>query len=311
MSKTAFLFPGQGSQSAGMASHLKDRKAASAILSGLDGLAAAPGLSELLENGPETLITRTDNAQPAITAVSLATLAVLEAEGIEAMGAAGNSLGEYSALVAAGVIPAEAALALTRIRGVLMQQCADRYPGAMVALIGASRDAADGIVAAASAHGPLGVANINSEGQIVLSGSVGAVEAAVQAARDAGIRRVIPLKVSGAWHSPLMQEAAEGLARELDTVTFLDPAIPVVANVTADFIGSGAEARSLLIGQVTSPVLWAASMRRLAGQGFDTFVEVGPGSVLQGLMKGFDGIRVLGTSTRETLDETIEVLSGG
>jgi [acyl-carrier-protein] S-malonyltransferase len=228
---------------------------------------------------------------------------------VEPQGAAGNSLGEYPALVTAGVLSREEALGLTRLRGSLMQQCADRYPGAMAALIGASREVAEGAVAAASIHGPVGIANINSEGQIVVSGSVGAVEAASNAAREAGVRRVIPLKVSGAWHSPLMQEAADGPSETLDLAKFEDPRIPVVANVTADFIDSGAEARGLLVRQLTSTVLWAASMRRLVEQGFDTFVEVGPGNVLQGLMKGFSGITVLGTSTRESLDGTVERLS--
>ncbi|HRY61429.1 MAG TPA: ACP S-malonyltransferase [Candidatus Fermentibacter sp.] len=310
MAKTAFLFPGQGSQSVGMASHLAGRPAAESLLARLDELASAPGLLSLVNEGPEELLTRTDNVQPAITAVSLAILAVLEEAGVEESAAAGNSLGEYPALVAAGVLSPGDALSLTRIRGVLMQQCADRHPGGMAALIGATREMADAAVAAAQESGPIGIANINSEGQIVLSGSTAAVEAASLAARASGVRRVIPLKVSGAWHSPLMREAAEGLARALDRVPFGDPAIPVMANVTADFTGSGAEARSLLIGQVTSPVLWAASMRRLVGQGYDTFVEVGPGSVLQGLMKGFEGIRLFGTSTAESLEETIGVLSG-
>lgn len=310
MAKTAFLFPGQGSQSVGMASHLAGRPAAGSVLSRLDELASAPGLLSLVNEGPEDLLTRTDNVQPAITAVSLAILAELEEARVEASAAAGNSLGEYPALVAAGVLSAGDALSLTRIRGVLMQQCADRHPGGMVALIGATRETAEAAVAAAQEAGPIGIANINSEGQIVLSGATAAVEAASLAARASGVRRVIPLKVSGAWHSPLMREAADGLARALDRVSFGDPAMPVMANVTADFTGSGAEARSLLIGQVTSPVLWAASMRRLVGQGFDTFVEVGPGSVLQGLMKGFEGIRLFGTSTAESLAETIGVLSG-
>lgn len=310
MAKIAFMFPGQGSQSVGMASHLEGRPAAVRILSRLDELSETPGLLALISDGPEDLLTRTDNVQPAITAVCLATLAVLGEASVEALGAAGNSLGEYPALVAAGVITPEAAISLTRLRGRLMQQCADRHPGGMVALIGATREVAEAAVQAASPAGAIGIANINSEGQIVLSGTLGAVEAASVAAKAAGVRRVIPLRVSGAWHSPLMREAAEGLAVGLDAVEFSDPAIPIVANVTADFVHSGAEARSLLIGQLTSPVLWAASIRRLIGQGYDTFVEVGPGTVLQGLMKGFEGVTVLGTSTGEALDETLRRLSG-
>lgn len=309
MSRIAFLFPGQGSQSVGMGAHLLSRGGAAELLSGVDGLTGVPGLGGIISGGPEEMLTRTDNAQPAITAVSLAALRVLAASGIRPHAAAGHSLGEYSALVCAGVIGEEDALRLTRRRGELMQWCADRYPGGMVALLGASRDQAAEIVSAASPEGLAGVANINSEGQVVISGATGAVERAVEIARERGIRKVIPLKVSGAWHSPLMAEAAAALRDELSSRRFSDPSIPVVANVTAAYIASGDESRTLLERQVTSPVLWAASMRRLVEDGCDTFVEVGPGAVLQGLMKGFEGIRTFGTAGEEALGKTVEALA--
>lgn len=310
MGKTAFLFPGQGSQSVGMADHLSSFQAASEVFGRLDSDADRPGLMALVREGPEDLLTRTDNVQPSITAVNLATLAVLREAGIRADAAAGHSLGEYSALCAAGVLDASTAVRLTRIRGTLMQACAEEHPGAMAALIGATREAAEALVAQASHLGAIGVANINSEGQVVVSGSTEAVAAIRERAGEMGIRKVIPLKVSGAWHSPLMRPASAGLAEVLRGETFAAPSIPVVANVTAGFVTTGEECRSLLAEQVVSPVLWADSMRLLAEGGFDTFVEVGPGAVLQGLLKGFSGISVHGTATARALDETLERLGG-
>jgi [acyl-carrier-protein] S-malonyltransferase len=310
MSRTAFLFPGQGSQSPGMLDHLSGTPEFRILARRYSEASGTPGLAGLVAAGPEDLLTRTDNAQPAITMASLITLAVLESRGIRPDGAAGHSLGEYSALAAAGVIGPGDAMRLTRRRGELMQACADRFPGGMLAVIGASPGTIEEVLREASAKGPIGVANINSPGQTVLSGSVEAVAAAREAAAAAGVRRVIPLKVSGAWHSPLMAEAAEGLAPELDATRFGEPAFPVVANVTAGVPSGGAEHRALLVRQVTSPVLWADSMSRMVAEGFDVFVEVGPGAVLQGLLKGFEGVTVLGTGTAEALEDAIRRLGG-
>lgn len=309
MSGTAFLFPGQGSQSVGMDAHLSHRQRATELLEGVEGRSGVQGLLEVIRKGPEELLTRTDNVQPGITAVSLATLRVLASAGIRPGAAAGHSLGEYSALVCAGILGEDSALRLTARRGALMQKCAERYPGGMTALVGVKPEDAEEIVASSSAFGRIGIANINSEGQVVISGESAAIEHASGMAREKGVRRVIPLKVSGAWHSPLMEEAAAGLSEALSAERFSDPAIAVVANVTSDFIASGEESRSLLRRQVTSPVLWAASMRRLADRGFDTFVEVGPGAVLQGLLKGYAGVRIFGTGTADSLDAVLKELS--
>lgn len=293
----------------GMAGHLRGRREASDLLSRIDEMAGAPGLSALIDSGPEDLLTRTDNVQPAITAVNLATLRILLAAGVRPEGAAGHSLGEYSALVCAGVLSEADALRLTRRRGELMQASAERHPGGMIALIGTDRETAARIAAEASPEGLAGVANVNSEGQVVLSGPADAVARAADIARASGIRRVIPLKVSGAWHSPLMKDAADGLVRELGDTTFSEPAIPVYTNVTSEPAESGGRERELLALQVTSPVLWADTMRRMTGDGFDTFVEVGPGTVLQGLLKGFGGVRVLGTGSVEALEAALEALA--
>lgn len=308
MSKIVFLFPGQASQSVGMDSFLRDFPEAREILEKTDNLSNIESLSRIIAEGPADLLTRTDNVQPAITIISLAVLAVLEKAGIKPNGTAGHSLGEYSALVAAEVITLEDAVRLVCDRGRLMQDCADRFPGGMVALIGISLENAGKITEQAADLGPVGIANMNSEGQVVISGAKEPLEKASSLASEMGARRVIPLRVSGAWHSPLMKDAAESLLHSLEGTDFRDPSIPVVANVTADYIRSGEESRELLRKQVTSPVLWADSIKRLILDGFDTFIEVGPGAVLQGMLRRNREIRVYGTDTKEKLEKTIDEL---
>ncbi|MFO7950689.1 MAG: ACP S-malonyltransferase [Candidatus Fermentibacteraceae bacterium] len=310
MGRTAFLFPGQGSQKVGMDDHLRGSGAADAVLKMAEGLGHGAPLSELISQGPEDLLTRTDNVQPAITLVSLATLAVLREAGIEADAVAGHSLGEYSALAAAGVIDGADALRLTARRGELMQECASRYPGGMLALLGIGLEETGACVEKASALGPVGIANMNSPGQVVISGASEPLRKAGELCREMGARRAIPLKVSGAWHSPLMKEAAQGLGRELASTDFADPSLPLVANVTADYLESGEQAADLLRRQVVSPVLWARSMERLIEDGCDVFVEVGPGSVLQGLLRRNRDVTTYGTGTPEDLRRTLEDLRG-
>jgi len=275
----------------------------------IDQMTGVHKLSQIISNGPAELLTRTDNVQPAITMISIATMNVLVAAGIKPDGTAGHSLGEYSALVAAGVLLPEVAARLTRIRGELMQQCANRHPGGMLALVGLGLEETRACVEKAASLGPVGVANVNSDGQVVISGAKAPLEKAGELCREAGARRVIPLEVSGAWHSPLMKDAAKGLEKALDDAAFFEPEIPVVANVTAGMIRSGDEAKKLLREQITSPVLWADSMNKLVESGFDTFVEVGPGKVLQGLLKRVTGARIYGTDSREALDRTLAELS--
>jgi len=309
MGRIAFLFPGQASQSVGMDSVLGAYPEAREFLDRTDDLCSTPGLSKIISEGPAELLTRTDNVQPGITMISLAALRVLQSAGISPEAAAGHSLGEYSALVAAGVLTPEVSVALTRIRGELMQDCADRFPGGMLALLGIDMDAAMKVVEQASDRGPVGIANINSPGQVVISGAAAALEKAGELSSEAGARRIIPLKVSGAWHSPLMKEAAIGLELALHDAEFFEPEIPVVANVTADFIRSGDESRELLARQVTSPVLWADSMKRLIDDGFDTFVEVGPGKVLQGLLSRNRDVTTYGMHDREAIERTLTELT--
>lgn len=309
MGRLAFLFPGQASQSVGMDKFLRDYPDAVDFLNRIDEMTGVLKLSEIISEGPPDILTRTDNVQPAITMISIATMNVLVAAGVKPEGTAGHSLGEYAALVTAGVLLPGIAAKLTRIRGELMQKCADRHPGGMLALIGISLDDARECVEEVSDIGPVGIANVNAEGQVVISGARDALNKAGELCKKKGARRIIPLQVSGAWHSPLMKDAAKGLESALDDAGFYEPEIPVVANVTADLIRSGDEAKRLLTEQVTSPVLWADSIKKLQKSGFDTFIEVGPGKVLQGLMKRVKNVTVYGTQDREALEETLKAFT--
>ena len=278
----ALLFPGQGSQAVGMARALADAEPAAArILEDADDVLGAP-LTTLMFEGPDEELTATRNAQPAILAHSVAVLEVVrERLGPVSLGA-GHSLGEFSAHVAAGTLSFEDALSAVRLRGELMFAAGQERPGTMAAVLGLSDDAAEEVCAAVDA-GTCVPANFNSRGQIVLSGDVSGVEQAMVLAREAGAKRVVPLNVSGAFHSPLMEPAAEGLREKLESVEFSDPAWPVISNVTAEPVTSGAEARRLLVEQLTSPVRWSASVAAMVESGIDRFVELGPGSVLAGL----------------------------
>jgi [acyl-carrier-protein] S-malonyltransferase len=309
MGRLAFLFPGQASQSVGMDKFLRDYPDAVDFLNRINEMTGVLKLSEIISEGPPDILTRTDNVQPAITMISIATMNVLVAAGVKPEGTAGHSLGEYAALVTAGVLLPGIAAKLTRIRGELMQKCADRHPGGMLALIGISVDDARECVEEVSDIGPVGIANVNAEGQVVISGARDALNKAGELCKKKGARRIIPLQVSGAWHSPLMKDAAKGLESALDDAGFYEPEIPVVANVTADLIRSGDEAKRLLKEQVTSPVLWADSIKKLQKSGFDTFIEVGPGKVLQGLMKRVKNVTVYGTQDREALEETLKAFT--
>jgi [acyl-carrier-protein] S-malonyltransferase len=308
MGRIAFLFPGQASQAVGMQAHLTEYSEAAEFLEKSYEFSGLYDLNETIANGPAEKLTKTNYAQPAITMVSIATLRILQVAGINPEGTAGHSLGEYSALVASGILMPETAVRLTRIRGELMQKCADMYSGGMMAVLGLDLEIVTELVNKAKVKGPVGVANMNSKGQVVISGAKVPLEFAAGLCRDAGAKRVIALQVSGAWHSPLMEDAARGLERPVKEAAFFDPGIPVVANVTANYITGVEESRNLLIRQVTSPVLWADSMSLMMENGFDTFVEVGPGKVLQGLLSGNPDVRVFGTHDAQALKKTLDEL---
>ena len=286
----AFLFPGQGSQAVGMGKGLAATFAVARVV--FDAVDAALGdkLSAIMWEGPADRLTLTENAQPALVAVSLAAMRVLEAEaGIDlkrdAAFVAGHSVGEYSALAAAGALTLADAVRLVRIRGRAMQQAVPVGVGAMAALIGAEFEQAAAIAAEAAQGEIVQAANDNGGGQVVVSGHKGAVERAVQIAKAKGVRRAMMLPVSGPFHSALMQPAATVMADALAKITVRPPTVPLIANVLAKPTSDPAEIVRVLVAQVTGTVRWRESIAFMAQAGVTTFYEIGSGKVLSGLVK--------------------------
>ena len=288
-----FVFPGQGSQRPGMGAALADAfPAARETFHEVDE-ALGEHLSRLMQGGPEDELMLTRNAQPALMASSIAVLRVLQAEGGQALGdmcamVAGHSLGEYSALVAGGALPLDAAARLLRLRGDAMQAAVPVGEGAMAAILGLEIRQVEEIAAQASGGGVCAVANDNAPGQAVVSGSAGAVEKAVAAARAAGARRAMTLQVSAPFHCPLMQPAAERMAEALAETALAPTAVPVIANVTAAAESAPETLRRLLVEQITARVRWRESMQSLGAAGIALVVELGTGKVLAGLARRCD-----------------------
>ena len=288
MSKTAFLFPGQGSQYAGMGKSLADTYAEAArVFEAADAALDSP-FSRLCFEGPEDQLKQTENTQPAMLTVSVAACAVLRSKGIEPDYVAGHSLGEYSALVAAGALDFGDAVRLVRKRGRYMQEAVPQGVGAMAALLKMPEDKLDAVLSEAAQGEVVAAANFNSPDQVVIAGHAGAVARAMELAKAAGARRAIPLPVSAPFHCPLMEPAQRRLKADLDATTFRDLSVPLINNWQAAEIRTGAEAREGLYQQVPNPVLWTAIIRRLAQSGVTRFIEVGAGAVLTGLLKNID-----------------------
>lgn len=280
----ALLFPGQGSQYVGMGRALaQTHPEAARVFEEADDTLGF-GLSTLAWNGPEDELVQTQNAQPAMLTHSTAVFSVIRDRFGEVGTAAGHSLGEYSAHVAAGTLAFDDALRTVRLRGELMYSAGRDRPGTMAAVLGLADDELVSICERVTAEGQVCVpANFNSPGQVVMSGDVAGIEQAMQLASEAGAKRVVRLSVSGAFHSPLMAPAEARFQAWLDDTEFVDPSFPVVANVTAAPVTQATEARTLLVRQLTSPVRWAASVEYMVKSGVDRFLELGPGSVLRGL----------------------------
>ena len=286
MGKIAFVFPGQGSQFAGMGKDLAERyREARDVFERADAALGEP-LSRLCFEGPEELLRLTANTQPAILTVSLAAFAVLGAHSARFDGVAGHSLGEYSAVGAAGGLPVEDLVRTVRRRGRLMQEAVPVGVGAMSAVLGLARDAVEACCREASAPGEAVVAaNFNAPEQTVIAGHAAAVARAGQLLAERGAKRVVPLPVSAPFHSPLMVPAREGLAPVLAALPFAALAVPLYNNVDAGPVTAGGVVRDGLVRQVDAPVRWVELIERMGADGFDTFVEVGPGSVLSGLIR--------------------------
>ena len=292
MTKTAFLFPGQGSQCVGMGASLMEASApARAVMEAVDGAldgALGGDLLPLMLAGPGEELTLTRNAQPALLATALGAVRALEAttgKPINAMAdyVAGHSLGEYTALAAAGVFDAEVAARLLRHRGEAMQNAMPVGTGAMAALLGVEIDAVESLLG--GIEGLVEIANDNSVGQVVISGDAAAVDAAIAAAKDAGVRRAVLLPVSAPFHCQLMAPAAEAMQAKLAETEFHAPILPIFTNVTAAPENEAARLRELLVEQITARVRWRETLLNMAEHGVGRFVELGTGKVLTGLVK--------------------------
>jgi [acyl-carrier-protein] S-malonyltransferase len=286
----AFVFPGQGSQAVGMGRALAAASPSAAAVFADADIALGTSISPLAWDGPAEELDRTENAQPALLATSIAYLTALRDRWAGAgLGppafAAGHSMGQYSAFVAAGVLAVSDGVRLVRERGRLMQASGQGRGGAMAAVVGLDDARLPELVDRAGAHGVFGVANRNAPGQVVVSGERAAIEASVEIGKELGARKVIVLPVSVAAHSPLMAEAAEGMREVLESVDFSDPVVPLLANADAREIRTAEDARNELVDHLTEGVDWVAAVEHMTAAGVTTFIEVGPGRVLTGLIK--------------------------
>lgn len=311
MGKVAFVFPGQASQYSGMGKELAERyPVARAVFDEADK-ALGFSVSKLCFEGTEDDLKLTANTQPAILTVSVAAGRVLAEKGIVPDFVAGHSLGEYSALVAAGSVNFADAVKLVRKRGTYMQEAVPAGQGAMAAIMGLSPAVVQDACKRAAEGEICSPANLNSPEQTVISGHAGAVKRAVEIASQLGAKRSMVLPVSAPFHSALMMPAQEKLEEDLNAAAFEDLQVPLVTNVDADSIRQGEEARSALIRQVTMPVRWEESMRMLLDEGVNTFVEVGPGRVLTGLMRQIErSVATLNVEDEKSLQATVEKIAG-
>jgi len=311
MGKVAFIFPGQASQYSGMGKELAEKYAAARAVFEEADKALGFSVSRICFEGTEDELKLTTNTQPAILTVSVAAFRVLAEKGITADYVAGHSLGEYSALVAAGSLDFADAVKLVRKRGAYMQEAVPAGQGSMAAIMGLSPTGVLDVCKRAAQGEICSPANLNSPEQTVISGHVGAVKRAVEIASQSGAKRAVVLAVSAPFHSALMMPAQQKLEKDLQAIQFGELQMPLVTNVDADTIRKGVEARSALVRQVTMPVRWEESMRMLLDEGVNTFVEVGPGRVLTGLMRQIErSVASLNVEDEKSLLGTLEKITG-
>jgi len=307
--KIAFIFPGQGSQYLGMAKDFSEHFAESREVFETASSVLGYDLLQLCLSGPVEKLNLTEYTQPAILSASIAMLLPLVRRGLEASAAAGHSLGEYTAITAAGGFELKDAVALVRKRGQFMQEAVPEGTGLMAAILGMERQDVEKTCLEAAKNGIVAPANYNSPGQIVIAGEKKAVEKAMELARTAGAKRAIPLPVSVPSHCAMMKQAGDRLATELDRITIHDLTIPIVNNANAKFIRNAAELRPSLVGQISSPLYWEDSIKNLVAEGYDTFIEIGPGKVLSGLVKRIaKDVKVLNVEDQKSMGETLTTL---
>ena len=308
--KIGVVFPGQGSQSVGMGKALYD--AHPSLKAVYDEASAVLGydVAELCFTGPAERLNRTEFTQPALLVSSIAAWRLLEPVGIKPIAAAGHSLGEYSALVAVGGVAFRDAVGLVQKRGRYMSEAVSPGTGLVAALLGLTADVVKGVCRAASPVGVVAAANFNSPGQVVIAGEKAAVERAIALAKEQGCKKAIPLPVSVPVHTPLMQQAADRLAKDLGTVQWSDLSAPLVNNAEAKAISRAGEIQASLIRQLPSSVLWEDTVHAMGNMGVTTFVEVGPGTVLTGLIKRImPDVRILNVNDPKSFDTTIQAVS--
>lgn len=311
LKKTAFIFPGQGSQAIGMGKSLCEAYPVAAEVFKEASDCLGMDMASLCFNGPEAELNRTENTQPAILTASVAALRVLDSEyKVTPSFVAGHSLGEYTALVCAGVLSFKDAVKIVRLRGKFMQEAVHEGAGKMSAILGLTPDVVQAICKESSTENePVVAANINSPEQVVISGEAKAVERAGKHASERGAKRVIQLPVSVPSHSPLMRPAAERLDAELSKLSFNDFSFPLISNVEAIPSSDSARARGLLKRQLTDPVRWVDIIKRMRGEGVEAAIEIGPGKVLSGLVKRIEkDIQTLNFSSPEDLGKIKEAL---
>jgi len=307
--KLAFIFPGQGSQAVGMGKSLYDAFPAAKEVYDLASDALGYDIAKLSFEGPKDELDKTFRTQPSLLTASVAAHRCLGLKGIVPSVVAGHSLGEYSALVAAGVLEFTDAVKLTEKRGTFMQAAVPAGKGLMAAILGLDRDKVDSVCLAVTS-GYVAPANYNCPGQIVIAGEKQAVEEAIKLAKEAGAKRAVPLAVSVPSHSTLMVEASQKLAEELQNVPFHEPAIPLVNNSDAMFLNTTDSIKACLVKQLDSPLLWEDSMRVIIESGVNTFIEVGPGKVLSGLLKRIDpSVSSHNVEDVSSLEKTVLALS--
>lgn len=308
--KLAFIFPGQGAQQVGMGTSLIETNETSATLAQIADEQLPFSLTTLMKEGPQEVLTETYHTQPALLTVGTLVANELMQRGVTPDYVAGHSLGEYTALVAANVMSFEDGVRAVYERGRFMEEAVPNGEGAMAAVLGADRELLERITQEVSETAPVQLANLNCPGQIVISGSAEGVALASERLKEEGIRRVMPLAVSGPFHSSLMERAADQLRASLTQIDFSPARFPLVANVNAQLVTDGEQIREQLVEQLYSPVLWEDSMRRLIDEeGVTHFIECGPGRVLAGLMRKIDrNVTVVSVSDRETMEEAVRLV---